>query len=321
MNSPVSVHRYAPAHRTEWDSFVRSSMNGTIFHLRSFLNYHPEDRFIDHSLFFLQKGKTRALMPAVEWMIDKDKTLFSHRGASYGGLVYDEISLEDAFAWIEALKSYARHEGFSKIILTSPPFPYSRTATHYLDFALMKEGFRYQKRELTAMVEIGTTPILSLFKPTARTAARKAQKSGIVVKQSLDIASYYEILAQNLMMRHGVTPTHTLQELEYLIETFPNEIVLHAAYLEERMIAGVVNFIASPRTVLAFYISDNKEFQEHRALNLLFQEIFHWCREQGATWYDFGTFTLNMEPNFGLGRFKESFGAHGIFRDTLEILL
>jgi len=27
-------------------------------------------------------------------------------------------------------------------------------------------------------------------------------------------------------------------------------------------------------------------------------------------------FTVNMDPNWGLGKFKESFGARGILRDT-----
>jgi Acetyltransferase (GNAT) domain len=306
----------------QWDDFVQHSSNGTMFHLRQFLNYHPPERFTDHSLWFKRKGAVQALMPAVEWMIDKDKTLFSHRGASYGGLVYKDVSLEAATGWIQELKSYARAHGFSKIIMTPPPMLYATAPTNYIDFALMQAGFRYQKRELTAIVNLeGASDIFQLFKPEARTATRKAQKMGVRIEQSSDFAQYYDILSHNLMLRHGVTPTHTLAELEYLASAFPNDIVLHAAYLEERMIAGVVNFIGNPRTILAFYISDNKEFQEYRALNLLFYEIFRWCKQRGAQWYDFGTFTLNMEPNFGLGRFKETFGAHGVFRDTIEVWL
>lgn len=270
----------------------------------------------------------QAIMPAVEWWIDKEKTLFSHRGASFGGLVYEECSIQDAIDWVQALKNYARQQDFRRIMLTLPPQQYNRTASNYLEFALVQAGFRYQKRELTAIVELpnttldtGEPDIFQLFKPEARTATRKARKMGVEIHTSQDFAAYYEILSHNLMMRHNATPTHTLQELEYLAAAFPSEITLHAAYLDGRMIAGVVNFIVNPRTVIAFYISDNKEFQEVRALNLLFYEIFAYYAAHGIKWYDFGTFTLNMEPNLGLGRFKESFGAHGVFRDTLEILL
>ena len=37
--------------------------------------------------------------------------------------------------------------------------------------------------------------------------------------------------------------------------------------------------------------------------------------------FDFGIFTVNGEPNMGLGRFKEKFGASGIVRDTIELNL
>ena len=33
---------------------------------------------------------------------------------------------------------------------------------------------------------------------------------------------------------------------------------------------------------------------------------------------DFGIFTVNENPNMGLARFKENFGANGIFRDTID---
>ncbi|MCU0427399.1 MAG: GNAT family N-acetyltransferase [Candidatus Kapabacteria bacterium] len=323
MHYTVQRWQEATFSSAEWDKFVLSADNGTIFHERTFLNYHPPERFTDHSLVIRSKGRIQALFPAVEWTIDRDKTLFSHRGASYGGFVYQSVSLDEALGWVQALKHYAREEGFTRILMTLPPMLYAAQPTNYCDFALVSEGFRYQKREMTAVFAVPPTEdeIFSRFKQEARTATRKAAKMGVRVEKSHDYAAYYDILSHNLMMRHGATPTHTLAELEYLAKTFPDRISLQAAFLEKRMIAGVVNFIANPRTMLGFYISDNKEFQEYRALNLLFYEIFRECAASGIEWYDFGTFTLNMQPNFGLGKFKETFGARGIFRDTLEIWL
>ena len=72
--------------------------------------------------------------------------------------------------------------------------------------------------------------------------------------------------------------------------------------------------------VLAFYISHKEKFQELRPLNLLFYSIFEWCMKEKVKVYDFGIFTVDGEPNMGLGRFKENFGASGIFRDTFQII-
>jgi lipid II:glycine glycyltransferase (peptidoglycan interpeptide bridge formation enzyme) len=85
------------------------------------------------------------------------------------------------------------------------------------------------------------------------------------------------------------------------------------------MVAGVINFIATENVVLAFYISHDKDYQEARPINLLFYKIFEWAIQKKNSVFDFGIFTVNEEPNLGLARFKENFGASGQYRDTLEI--
>ena len=50
--------------------------------------------------------------------------------------------------------------------------------------------------------------------------------------------------------------------------------------------------------------------------------IFNYTNIQNVrSFLDFGIFTVNEKPNMGLARFKESFGAGGVLRDTLELNL
>ena len=86
------------------------------------------------------------------------------------------------------------------------------------------------------------------------------------------------------------------------------------------MIAGVLNIMVKESVALAFYISHKEDFQELRPLNLLFFDIFKWSLKNNIKVYDFGTFTDKGIANMGLGRFKESFGASGVFRDSFKIL-
>ena len=117
-------------------------------------------------------------------------------------------------------------------------------------------------------------------------------------------------------MRHNVQPTHTLDELQLLKKIFPERIKLFSATFENRMVAGVVMFECNKRVTLAFYISHDEDFQQYRGVNYLFFEIIKWAIRNSYGYLDFGIFTVDMDPNWGLGRFKESFGAQGIFRDT-----
>ena len=256
-------------------------------------------------------------------MLDNEKILFSHRGASFGGIVYKDAGVSNAFDYIKTLKKYAKEADFNRIVITHAPIIYMDKYSNYLDFAMFDQGFRYLKREVSSVIQLPDISIdpFELFKSEARTSTRKSMKIGVEVRFSDDYDDYYKILKMNLRLRHDVNPTHTLPELKKIAELFPDRVKLWGAYLDKKLIAGVVNFQVSESVVLAFYISDDKEYQENRALNLLFYRIFRWCQENNIRFYDFGIFTVNMDPNWGLAKFKESFGARGIYRDSFECLL
>lgn len=322
--STLSIRRFQTNDEQQWDEFVEKTNNGTLFHTRRFLSYHPPERFTDHSLWILKDGKPCSILPAVEFEHDEKRVLISHRGASYGGFVFrDFLGLRDAFDQVQALIDYARDNGFQGIDITPPPRSYFRRPTDYFDFALLQNGFAYRKREISSIIPLtfGRQDILSTFKESSRRAVRKAHKSGVTVQESEDYASFYAILKKNLRLRHNVTPTHTLEELIRIKDLFPDRIKLFASFYQETMVAGVVLFVCNPRVVLAFYISHDDEFQFVRGVNLLFYDIVDWSIQNHFGFLDFGIFTVNEDPNWGLARFKESFGAQGVFRDSFRLTL
>jgi hypothetical protein len=318
----MDVISYEKKYLDEWEDFVRSSNNGTIFHTRKFLSYHPAERFKDNSLIFKSKNKITALLTAANVRKDDLKTLISHQGASYGGFVYkDNLSLRLAFDLTEALLDYSSSEGFQRIVITHSPFVYQKRYNNYIDFAFMRNGFNYLKREVSSIVslDVGEDDVLSLFKSEARTAVRKSEKMGVVIRESNDFEDYYKILKNNLAMRHNVKPAHTLDEILKLKKLFPDEIRLVGAYVKNKLIAGVINFYCNQKVVLVFYISHDQQYQQYRAVNFLFYTIIKDAVKWGFSYLDFGLFTVNMEPNWGLGKFKENFGARGILRDTFYL--
>ena len=149
---------------------------------------------------------------------------------------------------------------------------------------------------------------------------RKSKKLGVKTKITENVDEFFSMLNNNLKIRHGVDPTHSLKELKSLIKLFPESINIFGAFYDNQMIAGVLNIVVKEGVSLAFYISHKEDFQELRPLNLLFFDIFKWSLKNNIKVYDFGTFTDKGIANMGLGRFKESFGASGVFRDSFKIL-
>jgi len=320
----ITVRKYNKSDLKQWDEFVENSNNGTLFHLRKFLGYHPDDRFIDNSLIFEKKEKIISVFPSVLKEKDGKTSLISHPGTSMGSCVVPEnLAFIDALELTEQLVSYASKNEIDRLQITLPPIIYNKRLSQYLDFAYQKSGFNYQKREVTSMLFLENTieKCFYKFKSNHRSAVRKAEKSGIQIRQSEDFTSFFSILEKNLSIRHNVKPAHTLEEILLIKKLFPEKINLFGAFIEKEMIAGVVNFIVSKRVVLAFYISHMEKYQELRPINLLFYQIFKWAIQNHLEIFDFGTFTINENPNMGLARFKENFGASGVFRDTIELIL
>jgi lipid II:glycine glycyltransferase (peptidoglycan interpeptide bridge formation enzyme) len=271
-----------------------------------------------------KKQNLFSVLPAAELIVDGKRILVSHPGSTVGSFVVPEnLSIADAMSMSEALVTYVKENNFSGIRITLPPTLYQRRLSNYMDFSFFKQGFTYSKRDVTSILflEDSLDKNLAKFKSSHLRAVRNAQEKGVNVRQSNDFDSFYHILEQNLKIRHGVSPTHTLAELKNIHALFPDRVNLFAAFVKDVMVAGVVNFVVNDYVVLAFYISHDEAYQEFRAVNLLFYSIFDWAIQQGFRIYDFGTFTVNEEPNMGLGRFKENFGASGIFRDTIELKL
>ena len=304
----------------QWDKFVEESDNGTLFHTRRFLSYHNKNKFHDASLVFLKNSNIYSLFTAAIRKTDSGNILSSHSGASFGGFVVKkELSIKDAFDMVKLLIGFAHGKKCDKIDLTVPPMIYQSKYSNYIDFALVQNGFEYRKREISSVVQLDVDDenLLYTFRPTARTAVHRAIKQNVEIVETEKFAEYYEILKKNLKMRHNVNPTHTLDELLKLKKLFPSKIRLWGAFVDGKLAAGVCNFSANSKVVLAFYISHSEEYQKYRPVNLLFYEIMKHYRYEGYKFLDFGIFTVNEEPNWGLGRFKENFGARGIFRDTL----
>lgn len=315
----IQLQAYQPAMAEEWDRFVWSSNNGTLFHTRRFLSYHPPDRFEDNSLVFFKEGRILALVPAVRLNRQGRYILASHTGASYGGFVtQSELSIKDAFRLVESLLFYARQNGFHGVEMTPPPQIYLHRPSDYVAFALYKNGFMYRKREVSSVIplDFNDDEVLFTFNESSRRAVRRALKQGVYLRDYLGFADFYPILKKNLKLRHNVQPTHSLDELLRLYDLFPDRIKFFGAFHEQTLVAGVVIFICNPRVVLAFYISHDEEHQQYRGVNFLFYEIIKWAIREKYKFLDFGIFTVIEDVNWGLGRFKESFGAQGVFRDS-----
>jgi len=311
-----------------WEKALTAADNATLFQTQSFLAYHPKDRFENHHLIFWVGEEPRVVMTGAIREVDGQRALLSYPGASYGGLTYPPgLSFNNADHLVQTLIRYARSQGFKLLTLTQPPVIYSTWPGDIITFHLLKNGFRYAKREITQAIPL-YYPDGDVFRTLCgktRTAVRKALKSDLHVEEDIELSDanleiFYPLLLDN-RRRLGVTPTHSLDELKRLRDLVPENLSLSMVTYQSLPVAGILNFVCNARVLLIFYVCHDWDYHEYRPVPLLVYHTMQWAYRKGFRYLDFGTSTLNMEPNWGLIKFKENFGSLGYFRDTLTLEL
>jgi hypothetical protein len=304
-----------------WDAFVEESNNGTVFHRLGFLAYHG-DRFAAraHPIAWTKGDALHAVMPLALFPEDGGLVARSPFGASYGGIAVREgLSLQRAGELVGSLPEYLRAQGATKLVVTPPPKLCFARADDYLEFQLLRIGATCVRSELTSYIPVEEEP-LEGFRHSAVKAVRKAIAHDVRVEESDDVDTFYDILTEN-RGRFGAVPTHSRDEIRWLLENLPDHIKLFLARRDGAAIAGSLVFRVNRRAILDFYWAHLEEHQGLRPVSLLVYEITRWARRNGFAWFDFGTQTVDMVPREGSTRFKETFGAVGAFRSTYELAL
>lgn len=315
------IKGYDPLCQKEWDDFVINSRNGTFMQQRTFLNYHPTDRFVDCSLMIYNStGKLIAVIPAARKMEGSKNIFSSYPGASHGGIIVGQkFTTHEALALIPLLTEHCRTIKSDAIEIKMVPRIYHCWPSDEIDFALRYQGFSIYATELATALPLKEIANASenLVQSSQRNI-RKAQRLGVTVKESKDYATFWSILANNLKQRHHSQPTHTLTEIIDLTNRYPESIKLFASFSEGEMIGGVVVFLLNNRVINCFYIANNDKYQHLRSLELLFYRLISWGIDQGYYFLDWGISTENkgLKINHGLFKFKEKFGGRGVLRET-----
>lgn len=311
-----NVVPYRSEHADEWDRFVLDhSVNGTVFHTRNFLNYHPDDRFIDTSILLRDGDTTVCVVPACE----DDHGSFSHAGSAYGGPVVhpDYYRVKELSKVVNQILDHF-DDGIEMRLAPSifgrrlnDPIVYLIGRTHSVI------------RELSVYKNLRTENLIDSFRSTrTQTTVRSALNEGFVATPTDAVQEYrkfHSILKDNLAY-HGVTPTHTLGDFLDLKDRLGDQQMLIIGYNKDgSLVSGTWIVKASKTAWHTFYIAKDYEKGGHAATPCVLYRAMVLAQEAGATYLNFGICTEDKGKtmNIGLFDFKESLGGETINRYQL----
>lgn len=311
---------YDAGRKGEWDAFVEASKNGTFILKRDFMEYHA-DRFEDCSLMIYEKEKLVALFPA-NWE-ETTRTVWSHQGLTYGGLVMSTATTTqqavDALA--EAARYWSDTLGARTLIYKAIPYIYSTQPAQEDLYALARLNARKKWCLASTAVDI-KAPLR--MRTLRQRCVKKALEADCYVErvgesETESLREFWHILEEVLSTRHNLTPVHSVEEMQLLMARFPANIRLYDVRRGERMVAGCVVF-ETARVAHVQYIAAGEEGRSCGALDLLFKHLISE-RYKGMDYLDFGVSTEDhgRRLNEGLIFQKEGFGGRAVCYDTYEI--
>lgn len=313
----IKIQKYNVNNKTVWDEFNHHSKNSLFMFDRDYMDYH-KDRFVDHSLMFFEDEQLIALLP----MNEKNHTLVSHGGLTYGGFISDskmkQHIMDDCFT---ALLEYAQEKGFTKIRYKTIPHIYHEQAAEEDRYALFINGAK--------LISVDASTYLNLKNPLKMPKGRKAQisrarREDVQIKELETLQEYQDFIElenEVLSTRHHTTAVHTGDELKLLHDNFPDNIHLFGALKDEKLIAGTVIYEYN-HVVHTQYMAANDEARRIGALDLAIYSVIEKYRDR-KNWLDFGISTEHdrVYLNEGLIAQKEGFGGRTGVYETWEMVL
>ncbi|MBQ9200153.1 MAG: GNAT family N-acetyltransferase [Lachnospiraceae bacterium] len=308
------------AKESDWDKFIEErSVNGTFLQSRRFLNYHPEGRFKDVSLFiYNEKNNIAALCPACELDMDNKRTFFSHRGTTFGGIIIDKkyYNAKYVMTMVAELKEFLLGEGFERVYLKQTSDIFSTVESDLFQYAFCYHGFTEYK-ELSTYVDYAgyKEDIISNLAQGKRTNVHNCIKEGLIVKPLTtdeELGVFYDILCENLA-KYDTKPVHTLDELiGFKNERLINECGFFGVFKDSEMLAGSMMFYFSKAGCAhTQYLAARQAYNKLSPMTFMYYSMIDEMKKRGYAKISWGTATedLGRYLNMGLITSKEDFGS------------
>lgn len=309
----IRIEPYRREFSGQWNDFTGLAKNATFLFHRDFMDYHS-DRFDDFSLMVFDGQKLVAVLPANR----SGNVVYSHQGLTYGGLVYGEkTKLTEVIAIFKSVLEFLLNHGIDTLHIKMIPSIYHDKPSDELAYALFLTDAKLMRRDSLSVLDLSKS---YKFSKDRRQCIRRGENHGLEIREDNDFASFWnDILIPNLTKKHGVSPVHSLAEIQKLHALFPKNIRHFNVYHDGRLVAGTTVFVTK-NVAHPQYISGQADKNDLGSLDFLYgyliADVFKDIR-----FFDFGISNESQgrKLNAGLVFWKESFGTGTVVQDFYEV--
>ncbi|MEL1255305.1 GNAT family N-acetyltransferase [Flavobacterium sp. DGU38] len=308
-----TIKKYEKTYFKIWNDFIAQAKNATFLFHRDFMEYH-KDRFEDYSLMVFEGENLVAVLPANV----VGKTVYSHQGLTYGGLVLlPKSKLYNTIFVFKTILEYLNKNNVSKLVLKQIPSIYCDYLSDEINYlTYIAKGKTIMKHNVSVI----SLEKNFVFSKSRRECINRGKKQNLIIKEESNMGTFWnELLIPNLRDKYKSKPVHSLEEIQFLRSKFPDNIRHFNVYNNDKLVAGTTLFITQ-KVVKPQYISGSEENNFLGSIDFLYDYLIKVIA-QGKVFFDFGPSHENngLEIVENINFWKESFGAHSLVQDFLEV--
>ncbi len=297
-----------------WNNFIAAAKNATFLFHRDFMEYH-KDRFEDFSLLIFEDEKLKAVLPANK----KEKSVHSHQGLTYGGLIFSsKLKAEKAENILDEVLSFLKENQIETFHYKPIPDFYFSKGNREMDFFLFKRNAIPERKEMNLAVNLQIPLKISKSKMKH---FRRIENLDLDIVEENDFQPFWEqILEPRLLEKFNSKPVHSKEEIALLKQNFPQNIRQYSVYQNDEIIAGITIF-ETENVIKSQYGATSKKGEEVRALDFLFINLIHKYKRKGKHFFDMGIVNEDNESGYhsGLLKQKEELGCSVYNQDFYKI--
>jgi hypothetical protein len=278
--------------KTEWNLFIKTNSEGHFFFETDYLFYHKE-RFEDFSLMIYDtKKELICVLPACFEVVRKSsvgtpttaKIIHSHKGLTFGGFIFkDNLSFLDKRKIIFACLEFLRQNNFEKLIIKPLPSYFQ------LDNQKDESIHRLLNDDLieSKILRVEANSVIFLpesegdyqetnyqnYSTRKKRNLKKAYQANLRIEKTELATDFWNILEENLQLRHNLLPVHSVDEIQLLHNKFPKNILFSLAKdSQNEIVACSVSFVYQT-TIHLQYMAATKKGKEINALDFLINHL------------------------------------------------
>lgn len=237
----------------------------------------------------------------------KDNIIYSPFSAPFGGFHYshEHLMYDAILNFLNELKEYVVLNSLSGINITLPPDIYQTNMNAKFANAFIKSNYELSYPNLVNWVDLYSFDGKWVYnKVTNR--CRKALSNGLIFKQAFNLIEKEE--CYNLIKKNRLGQGRQIHiSFQDLLEINKNIDVDFLLIKDKEDIAIGAGILYRDRSdiIQAIFMGDDLNKRDLGAIDFLYLNIYNHYKQLGYKYIDFGTSSLNGEPNIGLLRFKE----------------